>query len=205
MRPFISERNLIVEGSSDLLYLQAMSTALEAAGRTALRDDITIVPVGGLDKVATFVALLGAHKLKLAVFHDYRGAPEQKLVELEREKLLVPKSILNAGHFRDPGGPVSTKPTDIEDLLPVDDYVAAFNASFAKQLGEEARVTDLPAGDRIIVRLERWLKAKNLQLRADGTFSHHLVAVNYIAKGASADEATLARFEALFKAANALF
>jgi hypothetical protein len=41
---------------------------LTAAG---LRDDVTIVPVGGLDKVVTFVALLGANGLKLAVLHDY--------------------------------------------------------------------------------------------------------------------------------------
>lgn len=202
---FISERNLIVEGSSDLLYLQAMSTALEAAGRTALRDDITIVPVGGLDKVATFVALLGAHKLKLGVFHDYRGAPEQKLVDLEREKLLTPKSILHAAQFRDVGGTASTKATDIEDLLAVDDYVAAFNVSFGKQLGQEAKVADLPAGDRIIDRLERWLKDKNLKLRADGTFSHHLVAVNFVGKAIGQDGATLGKFDALFKAVNGLF
>src|SRR5205814_2796587 len=61
---FISKRNLLVEGPSELIYLQAVSSLLEKQGMMALREDVTIVPVGGLDKVATFVALLGANGLK---------------------------------------------------------------------------------------------------------------------------------------------
>ena len=89
---FIAKRNLLVEGTSELVYLQTMSAVLEAGGgRSGLRDDVTIVPVGGLDKVATFVALLGANGLELAVLHDYRGAPEQKLTDLVKEKMIGPR------------------------------------------------------------------------------------------------------------------
>jgi hypothetical protein len=97
---FISERNLLVEGPSDLIYLKAVSTALEAKGRVALRDDITIVPTGGLDKVVTFIALLGASGLKLVVFHDHHGVPEQSLIDLVKQKMIAPKVILNASQFR---------------------------------------------------------------------------------------------------------
>ena len=83
---FISERNLLVEGASDLIYLKTISALLEAQGRTGLREDITIVPVGGLDNVVTFIALLGANDLKIAVLHDYEGKPEQKLQEIVKEK-----------------------------------------------------------------------------------------------------------------------
>jgi hypothetical protein len=96
---FISERNLLVEGPSDLIYLKAVSAMLEARGKTGLREDVTIVPAGGLDKVVTFVALLGANGLKLAVLHDYRGAPEQKLMDLVKQKMIAPKAVLNASHF----------------------------------------------------------------------------------------------------------
>ncbi|MCX7178267.1 MAG: AAA family ATPase, partial [Proteobacteria bacterium] len=41
---FISERNLLVEGPSELIYLQAMSGLLEADDTGGLRDDVTIVP-----------------------------------------------------------------------------------------------------------------------------------------------------------------
>ena len=96
-----------------------MSAVLEASGgRVGLRDDVTIVPVGGLDKVATFVALLGASGLELAVLHDYRGVPEQKLTDLVREKMIGAKAILNVSQFRyvDNLG-VAGGPADIEDLF----------------------------------------------------------------------------------------
>jgi predicted ATP-dependent endonuclease of OLD family len=98
---FISERDLLVEGTADLVILQTVSSVLETQGRTALRNDVSIAPVGGLDKLVTFIALLGANKLKLAVFHDYRGAPEQKLLDLMREKMIASKAILDPSQFRD--------------------------------------------------------------------------------------------------------
>lgn len=67
---FISERNLLVEGPSELIYLQVASSLFDAKGTPGLRADLTIVPTGGLDNVATFVSLLGASGLKLAVLHD---------------------------------------------------------------------------------------------------------------------------------------
>ena len=51
---FISKYNLLVEGPADLLYLTTISSLLESEGKTFLREDITIVPVGGLDKVTSF-------------------------------------------------------------------------------------------------------------------------------------------------------
>ena len=95
--------------------------------------------------------------------------------------------------------------TDVEDLLPLAAYLDSFNAAFAKQLGVAVTEADLPAGDRIIDRLERWLKSRSFQLRADGTFSHHLVATKFTSAGPVVDTVTLDRFEALFKAVNAIF
>jgi len=95
-----------------------MSSALEQNGRPGLKVGITIVPVGGLPNLATFVALLGASGLKLAVLDDYSGAPEQRLTELAKQKSLSIKCLLNASQFRDltalgKDGP----PSDIEDSL----------------------------------------------------------------------------------------
>src|SRR2546428_10568313 len=156
---FISERNLVVEGSSDMIYLETVSAILEAQGRTGLREDIKIVPVGGLDKVVTFVALLGANGLKLEVLHDYRGAPEQKLVDLVKQKMISPKVVLNASQFRDLSKiGISTQATDTEDLFAADLYLEFFNKAFAKLLnGSAVKESDLPLGDRILDRIERHL------------------------------------------------
>lgn len=204
---FISERNLLVEGPSELIYLKAVSALIEAQGGQSLRDDITIVPVGGLDKVATFVALLGASGLKLAVLHDYRGVPEQKLEEMVRHKLLSQKALFNASQFRNLAKiGQSSVPTDTEDLIEPDLYLKYFNKAFAGQLGKSGiKEADLPTGDRIVERLERHIAAKGLKLRPSGGFNHYAVAVQF---GRSPPDSihpdTVKRFEALFAAINTM-
>lgn len=204
---FISERNLLVEGPADLIYLKALSAMLEVQGGTGLREDITIVPTGGLDKVVTFVALLGASGLKLVVLHDYHGAPDQKLMDLVKQKMISPKAILNASQFRNLSNTdTNGRPTDTEDLFEPIIYLQYFNKAFEKPLnGLGIEEKDLPMGDRIIDRIERFLETKGIQIRPSGGFNHYAVA-SYFASNppASLDSNSLARFEMLFKTVNML-
>ncbi len=205
---FISERNLLVEGPSELIYLQIASTLLEADGGGGLRDDVTIVPTGGLDNVATFVSLLGASGLKLAVLHDYRGSPEQKLTGLVRQKLLAGKALFNVSQFRELANVGENgKPSDIEDLFSTNVYLEYFSAVFATQLsGTIVAETDLPAGDRIVQRLEKYIEDKGLKIRPSGGFNHFAVATRFASSPPkSLDAATAARFKALFAAVNACY
>lgn len=200
---FISERNLLVEGPADLLYLKTASAMLEHEGN-GLRDDITIVPTGGLDKIATFIALLGGNSLQLAVLHDYSGSPEQRLVEMVKEKMIAARLVINAATYRSVPPNPNPIPTDLEDLLPVDTYLALFNAAFEKKIGSITSA-DLPPGDRIIDRLKRCLANKGLVLRKDGDFNHYLVAAEFARRPPELDAETLARFRALFADLNMLF
>jgi predicted ATP-dependent endonuclease of OLD family len=205
---FISERNLLVEGPSDLIFLKTLSRTLEEAGMTPLGNDITIVPAGGLDKVVTFVALLGASGLKLAVFHDYHSAPEQRLLDLVKQKMISAKAILNASQFRDLSNIGTTaQSSDTEDLVSPDLYVEYFNKAYAKELkGNVVELADLPEGDRIIDRIERHLKQHSLVLRPSGGFNHYHVASQFASDPPKAVDAdTMRRFEALFLAVNSLF
>jgi len=204
---FVGERTLLVDGPADLVYLQTLSDILEGAGRVGLRSDITIVPVGGLDKVITFIGLLGANQLKLAVLHDYRGSPDQRMLETIRQKLIAPQGVLDASQFRDLGAlGKSGRPTDVEDLLSPNLYLTYFNAAFGKQLaGVEIKEAALPPGDRIVERLEQYIASRGLQLRASGGFNHYLPALVFGRNPPPLDALTAARFEALFKAVNALF
>lgn len=203
---FISECNLLVEGPSELVYLKFASVILEANGGGSLREDITIVPAGGLDNLATFVSLLGASGLKIAVLHDYRGSPEQKMTHLVREKLLEKRALFDVSQFRDPATKgASGKASDIEDLFAVSFYLKYFNMTFAAQLGDGNGVEEaaLPEGDRIVNRLERYLKDKKITLRPSGGYNHYLVANKLAASPPKTlDAATLARFQALFAAVN---
>ena len=155
------------------------------------------VPVGGLDKLATFVALLGSNKLKLVVLHDRAASPNQKLEDLVRQKLIERKRVLDLSMFIDP----APAEADIEDLLPTDAYIEAFNQAYGKELnGVTLTAADLGAQPRMIERINHWLKAKNITLLKDGGFNHYRVAQAVLPAltAATLKPDELARFERLF-------
>jgi len=202
---FITKRNVLVEGPSELVILQATSALLESSGRAGLRDDATIVPVGGIGNVVTFVSLLGANGLKVAVLHDYAGNPDQKLQDLVRQKLLAQKSVFNVSQFRDLQKlGQSTTVSDIEDLFEPAEYLEYFNAAFSKQLGGVVITeADLPKGSRVVARIEQALAARGLKLRPSGGFNHYTVASVFgTTQPRTLSGATLDRFSALFEALN---
>ena len=57
---FVGEHNLLVEGPSDLLYVQWADRELRKRGRTGLDPRCTVTPCGGITKVPSFMALSGA-------------------------------------------------------------------------------------------------------------------------------------------------
>jgi hypothetical protein len=159
--------------------------------------------VGGLDKLATFIALLGANKLKLAVLHDRGSAPHQNLEKLIQQKLIEGKRILDFSMFREP----DNQETDIEDLFPEALYVNGFNAAYAKELkGSSLTVAELGHHPRIIEQINQWLKAKGINLLRDGGFNHYRVAQALLPMltDTSLSALDFARFEKLFDRVNGL-
>ena len=105
---------LLVEGVSDLVILTAMSSLLEAEKREGLRNDITIVPTGGLEKVATFISLLRGSQLEIACLLDSYTDPAGKA---KMENLIADKIIQkNKIHFFDEFLETHDK-ADLEDLF----------------------------------------------------------------------------------------
>jgi predicted ATPase len=197
---FIAKNNILVEGPADFLLLHHMSLLLETSGGEGLKDAI-LVPVGGLDKLATFVALLGANDLNLVVLHDHAGAPHQKLEDLVRQKLIERKRVFDYSMFR--GTP--NQPTDIEDLFPPVLYLDAFNATYANELkGRTVTVTDLPERPRIIERLDAWLEQERIKLLKAGGFNHYRVAQALLPRLTTEklDAATRSNFKDLFAKLN---
>jgi hypothetical protein len=141
---FIGEHNLVVEGTSDFTYLTAISDNM-AEGRTTIDPRWSVVPVGGVDLVPTFVALLGQH-LNVTVLIDARREGAQRLSNLADDGYLKHKRIITIGEV------IGRKVADIEDLFDVADYLMLYNAAFKKTWRE----TDLPPGtDSIVNRLAR--------------------------------------------------
>ncbi|KRE45515.1 AAA family ATPase [Paenibacillus sp. Soil522] len=206
---FISKKNLLVEGPADLVYLKYFSTFLESKNKTYLSSEITIIPAGGLDKLVTFIALLGANDLDITVLHDYSSKPDVRLESLVKGKIIGSKYILNYASFRDEKSKSSSlQSSDVEDMLSPKLYLTLFNSAYCKELnGVEIIEADLPEGERIVDRLNRYLKTKSIMLRPSGGFNHYLVANHLAVKppvSSKVDSKTIERFQQLFGKVNEL-
>ncbi len=199
---FVGPNCLIVEGASDLLYLQTISSILERGGRQGLSQRWTITPVGGADKVPTFVALIGAQRsLNLATLIDIDKANEQVVESLYKSKLLAKNHVLTYANF------TGTKHADAEDMFDVRFYLGLLNGEYGASLAKPVAESDLTSKrPRIVTRLREYFEAN--PMRGGAAFNHFRPA-RYLAENApslqaSLPEKTLNRFEEAFKALNTL-
>ena len=186
---------------SDLLYFQTMSGILTKKGREGLSDSWTITPVGGSDKVPTFVALLGSQKgLNIAVLIDYQKKDKQSIEGLYKKKLLKKKKVLTFADF------TNTQEADVEDMFERNFYLQLVNEEFKPSLAKTITASDLdPSLPRVLTCLEKYFETNPM---TDATFSHYRPA-RYFAEASSSlselvSSATVDRFEEGFKALNKL-
>lgn len=194
---FISKNNLLVEGVSDLIYLQYMSAILENADKKGLSHDITIVPTGGLEKVATFISLLRSNDLQIVCLLDSFTDPKgkAKLDNMIAQKIINQKNIRFFNEFLD-----NKKRADIEDLFTKNDYLKLFNKSFDKKY-KEIKIETLNADiEQILIQINQYLKIDH--------FNHYIPANQLSKSGFSIedfDDESIRNFEKVFTEINKLF
>lgn len=188
---YVSPQNLLVEGISDLVYLNHFSAVLKDMGKEGLSDDITIVPVGGADKIATFISLMRGNELStvclLDTFTD-QGA-EVRLKRMVEQKIIANKKILFYHSV------IGQTFADIEDLFNKEEYLVLYNGAFSASV----QISDLNVAKPIMSQLKR--------LNGNKSFNHYSPA-NYMAKHIatlSFSEETIKRFEKLFSMVNRKF
>jgi len=187
---FISKKNLLVEGVSDLIYLQYMSAILESAGKTGLPHDITVVPTGGLEKVATFISLLRSNDLQIVCLLDSFTDPKgkAKLDNMIAQKIINQKNIRFFNDFFE-----NKNRADIEDLFTKNDYLKVFNKAFEKKY-TEIKIENLNADiERILIQINQYLQIDH--------FNHYIPANQLSKSGFSInnfDSETISNFEKIF-------
>lgn len=195
---FVGPNSLVVEGVSDLLYLQAISAALQRKGRIGLSSDWTITPVGGADKVSTFVALLGAQsKLNIAVLIDFQKMNRQGVEHLYKSKLLKRRQVLTYSDF------TTNAEADIEDMFDPQFYLKLVNAEYKSDI----ELGDLIGPDqRIVRRIQSYVGSNPLPDAAK--FNHYrparLFSTGVDGFESELSDASLARFQTAFDALNGL-
>ncbi len=192
---FISEKNLLVEGVSDLIYLQILSNLLEVNERTFLNKNITIVPVGGMDKVATFISLLKGSDLNIVCLLDSPNDPKSKakIDSVIQGKIIKSKNIIYFDEF------TNFSKSDIEDLFDKEEYLSLFNESFSEYAN--ISIDDLNNGiERVLLQISKVIGRDR--------FNHYRPANLLAQKGVNYDyfsKTTLDNFEKVFQRVNQLF
>lgn len=187
---FVSKKNLLVEGIADLIYLNLLSSVLENDKRNSLRNDITIVPVGGADKVATFISLLRGNELNIVCLLDTftDQSAQARLKNLAVQNIIKENKIL---FYHDI---LKRTFADAEDLFSTEDYINIYNGAFDKKVN----ISEIKSQQPIL---------KQLKKINDGKVFNHYLPANYLAKNIlsqNLSEETLNNFENLFKKINKL-
>ncbi|ANZ36959.1 hypothetical protein BBK82_13635 [Lentzea guizhouensis] len=198
---FIGKDCLLVEGPSDLLYLQWASEQLRAQGRTALDKRWTVTPCGGITKVPSFMALFGGNRLHVAVLTDHGQGDKRKVRELRESELLQDGHVFTADMYCD-----GAAEADVEDMLGRGFYTELVKATYgltAKQAMPKTKPGDAP--ERVTSEVEDYFRT----LPARVPEYDHFAPSRYLLEQASKltlpgqDEA-LNRFEKLFEDLNGL-
>lgn len=198
---FVGPNCLAVEGVSDLLFIQGISSILEKKGKEGLDKRWTITPVGGSDKIPTFVALLGSqNNLNIAVLMDYQKKDQQMIENLYKEKLMKKKNVITFANF------TKTREADIEDMFNIDLYLDIVNNEYKDVLSKPISANNLEnTNPRVVIKLESFFEKNPMNNRS---YNHYAPArcfierLSYFEK--KIDEDTLLRFEECFKHLNKL-
>jgi predicted ATPase len=181
---FIGNKNVLVEGVSDFIYLSMVSQHLKSNSRKFLDEQARLLPAGGATNIPTFIALVGT-QLDIVVLLD-GDSPHRKIQNTIARGRLDQAKVIDLAQFSTVSG------ADIEDLFTPDEYIKLYNGTYGTQL----KGADLTGQDRIVKRIER----------ENGAFNHGEVSAHFLRNLdqclASLSEDTLTRFENVIDAIN---
>jgi len=157
--------------------------------------------VGGVDKVASFVALFGGNKLNVAVFTDYASGQKKKVENLKKSAMIRNESrVLLTTDF------VDLPEADIEDLFGRKVYLRLVDAACGISAGKSLeKALDGEGSGRVIKDIEEYFNV-NPDLGAE--FNHYVPAQwlllnsQWIETNKTVLAEAMNRFEELFKKLN---
>lgn len=110
---FFHKKNLVLEGLTDMWYLESLSDLLKADGKTEINDQVALIPANSASKVVYFATILHAQNLKLAALLDSdaegdSAAKQETLVNAVGAKRILRTKDAYSGQVPNP---------EIEDIL----------------------------------------------------------------------------------------
>lgn len=150
---FLSPITLLVEGPSDLIYLQLLNQIAEVCGLEGLDSRWVITPVSGASNLVTFISLIGANQLNVVVLIDSKSEDKQNLRNLPASGHLRDESLVQIGEF------AGNSDADIEDLIVGAMYLDIINNAF--EISPALTETDFTnKSPKVVVRIGEAFKEK---------------------------------------------
>ncbi len=197
---FVGPHSLLLEGPSDLVYLDIFSDLVARQGQPGLDPRWVKIPVGGAGKLSTFVALLGANKIKVAVLIDSSTSDTGAIRRLRDNGRLAANGLIAVSEF------TGTADADIEDIFDRDFYLQLVSLAYNSELPAALTAADINAADPRVVRAtEAYFRDNNIN---GGRFDHYRPAGLLLQRQAELlpqiGPATIARASKLTSRINAL-
>ena len=196
----IAPNTLLVEGPSDILYLQAASKRLQSLGRTHLDPKWAICPSGGIDKVLPFVRLFYGNNLNTVVLTDFERGQKGKLDRLHKSELLEAGRIILATEI------AGKEEADVEDFFTEAFFAVLLNETYGLEGKHELSSRKLTAADkntvRNVKRAEAYFRVLPAPYREFGHYDpamHLLTHPELLEKDSPEVNTSLDRFEAAFE------
>ena len=101
---------LLVERPSDILYISVVSNFLRNQGRTGLDQNWDILPIGRIENIPSFTALLGIEKTPV-ILANVRSEEKELILSLGRQHYFKPENIFFITDF------TNTQEAEIEDMF----------------------------------------------------------------------------------------
>ncbi|MBS1725259.1 MAG: AAA family ATPase [Armatimonadetes bacterium] len=202
---FVGKHTLLVEGPSDILYLQALSEALKRQKREGLDPRWTLCPSGGIGNIRPFVALFGSNALDIAVLADQTKSDAKKIEELRKSEILATGRVMTIANF------IGKDEADIEDIFDPELFVEIVNKAYELPKAHRLTAKKLVEAEEGTIRQVKLVEAIFRLMPDSIPMYDHFSPSAWLVKNIdilSGDseyvKVTLDRAESLFKAFNKL-
>ena len=202
---FVGKNTLLVEGPSDILYIQALSDALRRRNRAGLDKRWTLCPAGGIDKIRPFVALFAGNALRIAILSDQAVGDRKKVEDLKRSE------VLKVGYFYTMADFLDRAEADIEDMFEPNLFAAMLNDAYQLQDAAKLTADKLKTADQGTERLIKQAEAAFKIMPETVTMLDHFTPAAWLIRNSKfldgksvSVTTTLSRAEKIFETYNGL-
>lgn len=155
---------LLVEGPSDVLYLNYLSQRLTNEGRKGLDSRWAVTPAGSITKLPAFLSVFGANKMNVVVLTDSSARDSATVSQLRDLGRLGNGGLVRIGDI------LSAPEADLEDIFTEGFYLGLVNDAYTGALkGATLKANDLPLGDRLTKRVEQLFASRGIN---NGRLNH---------------------------------